>query len=135
MDFVAYPSTIDFFGPAGKSFARQTQIRWTSPSGFSVSLENPETVGAGAAGSWATHNLGHKVVANDFAPGFMIEHMAKDLGIAVSEAERLGLELPGLANARRLYDALLAAGHGRDGTQALVLALDSPTNPAVSPCR
>ena len=50
MDFVAYPSTIDFFGPAGKSFARQTQIRWTSPSGFSVSLENPETDGAGAAG-------------------------------------------------------------------------------------
>ena len=81
------------------------------------------------------NNLGPRVAARDFEPGFMIEHMAKDLGIAVSEAERLGLELPGLANARRLYDALLAAGHGRDGTQALVLALDSPTNPAVSPCR
>lgn len=106
-------------------------LRYASAAGLDADAV-VRAVGAGAAGSWAMNNLGHKVVANDFAPGFMIEHMAKDLGIAVSEAERLGLELPGLANARRLYDALLAAGHGRDGTQALVLALDSPTNPAVS---
>lgn len=50
MDFVAYPTTVDFFGPAGKSFVRQGQIRWTTPNGFSVSLENPETDGLGAAG-------------------------------------------------------------------------------------
>jgi 3-hydroxyisobutyrate dehydrogenase len=54
----------------------------------------------------------------------MIEHMAKDLGIAVTEADRMGLDLPGLAQARRLYDALLKHGHGRDGTQALTLALE-----------
>ena len=58
------------------------------------------------------------------APGFMIEHMAKDLGIAVGEADRLGLRLPGLANARRLYEAMLRHGHGRDGTQALILAIE-----------
>eukprot|EP00966_Prymnesium_polylepis_P310897 7183052-Prymnesium_polylepis.1 len=65
-------------------------------------------------------NLGHKVVDGDFAPGFMIEHMAKDLGIAVEEAERLGLDLPGLRNARALYDAMIRGGHGRKGTQALI---------------
>ena len=81
-------------------------------------------IGAGAAGSWQMNNVGPKVVARDFAPGFMVEHMAKDLNIALSEAERLGLQLPGLANARRLYDALLRHGHGRDGTQCLVLALE-----------
>ena len=54
----------------------------------------------------------------------MIEHMAKDLGIAVSEAERMGLDLPGLSLAKRLYDAMLRHGHGREGTQALTLALE-----------
>jgi 3-hydroxyisobutyrate dehydrogenase len=81
-------------------------------------------IGAGAAGSWAVNNLGPRVAARDFAPGFMIEHMAKDLGIACAEAERLGLRLPGLALAQRLYAALLRHGHGRDGTQALLLALE-----------
>ena len=83
-----------------------------------------DAIGAGAAGSWAMQNLGHRVVDRDFAPGFMIEHMAKDLGIAVAEAERMGLALPGLANARKLYDTLLKHGHGRDGTQALILAIE-----------
>lgn len=50
MDFVAYPGTVDFFGPAGKSFKRQGQIRWTMNNGLSISLENPETDGFGAAG-------------------------------------------------------------------------------------
>ncbi len=49
-DFVAYPSTVDFFGPVGKNFVRQAQLRWTWPSGFSISLENPESDGDGAAG-------------------------------------------------------------------------------------
>jgi len=45
MDFVAYPTTVDFFGPAGKSFARQAQIRYTLPNGLAFSIENPETDG------------------------------------------------------------------------------------------
>jgi 3-hydroxyisobutyrate dehydrogenase len=40
-------------------------------------------IGSGAAGSWAVNNLGPRAVDRDFAPGFMIEHMAKDLGIAL----------------------------------------------------
>jgi 3-hydroxyisobutyrate dehydrogenase len=83
-----------------------------------------KAIGAGAAGSWAVNNLGPRVARRDFAPGFMIEHMAKDLGIALAESERLGLRLPGLTLARRLYDALLRHGHGKDGTQALVLAIE-----------
>jgi len=81
-------------------------------------------IGSGAAGSWAVNNLGPRMVDGDFAPGFMIEHMAKDLGIALTEADRMGLTLPGLGLARRLYSSLLKHGHGRDGTQALVLALE-----------
>jgi 3-hydroxyisobutyrate dehydrogenase len=45
------------------------------------------------------------------------------MGIALDEANRMGLSLPGLALAKQLYVALKAQGHGRDGTQALMLAL------------
>ena len=47
------------------------------------------------------------------------------MGIALSEAKRLNLALPGLAMAHQLYVALAAQGHSRDGTHALQLALAS----------
>ncbi|KAG8470232.1 hypothetical protein KFE25_008653 [Diacronema lutheri] len=52
-----------------------------------------KAVGAGAAGSWAMNNLGVKVASRDLAPGFMIEHMVKDLRIALREADAMGLQL------------------------------------------
>lgn len=81
------------------------------------------SVSSGAAGSWALSNLGPRIMSNDFAPGFYVEHFIKDMGIALAEAERLNLSLPGLALARELYLALQDEGHGRLGTQALQLAL------------
>lgn len=83
------------------------------------------SVTSGAAGSWALANLAPRVVAGDFAPGFLVDHLVKDLGLALAEARRARLALPGLALAEQLYVALQAQGHGRDGTQALVLALSS----------
>jgi 3-hydroxyisobutyrate dehydrogenase len=83
------------------------------------------SVTSGAAGSWALSNLAPRVVRGDFAPGFSVDHLVKDLGIALAEAERIGLALPGVALAGRLYVALQAEDRGRDGTQALVHALAS----------
>jgi len=84
-----------------------------------------ESVGSGAAGSWSLSNLGKRIMADDFDPGFFVEHFVKDMGIALEEAKRMGLSLPGLALAHQLYVALMAQGHRRDGTQALHLALAS----------
>lgn len=84
-----------------------------------------ESVSSGAAGSWSLSNLGPRILAADFAPGFFVEHFIKDMGIALREAERLGLALPGLALAEQLYRAVRAQGHGRSGTHALQLALAS----------
>jgi 3-hydroxyisobutyrate dehydrogenase len=75
----------------------------------------------GAAGSFQLTVMGPKIAKGDFAPGFMIEHFLKDLLIALSEAERMRLLLPGAAQARKLYAQLMDSGHGRDGTQALAL--------------
>ncbi|HXD40651.1 MAG TPA: NAD(P)-dependent oxidoreductase [Ramlibacter sp.] len=78
-----------------------------------------KSIGSGAAGGFQLNVLGAKIIAGDFAPGFYIEHFVKDLGIALAEAQRMKLELPGLALARKLYGVLVEQGHARLGTQAL----------------
>jgi 3-hydroxyisobutyrate dehydrogenase len=81
------------------------------------------SVGPGAAGSWSLANYGPRIIKNDFAPGFAVEHFIKDMGIALEESKRMGIAMPGLALAHQLYVSLKAQGHGRDGTQSLQLAL------------
>jgi 3-hydroxyisobutyrate dehydrogenase len=63
------------------------------------------------------------MIVGRFEPGFFVEHFLKDMGIALAEARRMRLALPGLALAEQLYRAVEAQGHGRDGTHALILAL------------
>ncbi|HKA16102.1 MAG TPA: NAD(P)-dependent oxidoreductase [Myxococcota bacterium] len=81
------------------------------------------SVSGGAAGSWSLANLAPRMLAGDFRPGFYVEHFVKDMEIALREAGRMKLTLPGLALAKRLYERLAASGHARSGTQAFVLAL------------
>ncbi len=83
-----------------------------------------DSVGAGAAGSFSVNVLGPRMIKRDFDPGFFVEHFIKDLGIALDEAARMELSLPGLALARQLYEAVRAQGHVKLGTQALLLALE-----------
>jgi len=78
-----------------------------------------KSIGGGAASGFQLNVLGARIIKGDFAPGFFIEHFIKDMGIALAEAERMRLELPGLALAKRLFDELKAKGYGRAGTQAL----------------
>ena len=78
-----------------------------------------ESISGGAAGSFLLGYMGPRMLKGDFAPGFFTEHFIKDMGIALHEAQRMHLSLPGLALAKQLYDRLAAQGHGRDGTQVL----------------
>ncbi|MDZ7617486.1 MAG: NAD(P)-dependent oxidoreductase [Patescibacteria group bacterium] len=87
-----------------------------------------QSVASGAAGSWSLSNLAPRIIQNNFEPGFFVDHFIKDMGIALDEAKRMGLSLPGLALAHQLYLALKAQGHGRKGTHALQLALASLSN-------
>jgi 3-hydroxyisobutyrate dehydrogenase len=82
-----------------------------------------ESVASGAAGSWSLSNYGPRMIGNNFDPGFFVEHFVKDMGIALSEAARMNLSLPGLALAHQLYIALQAQGGSRKGTHALQLAM------------
>jgi 3-hydroxyisobutyrate dehydrogenase len=81
------------------------------------------SVGSGAAGSWSLANYGPRILAGNFEPGFFVEHFIKDMAIALDEARRMQLALPGLALAQQLYQSVQALGYGRKGTHALQLAL------------
>jgi 3-hydroxyisobutyrate dehydrogenase len=87
-----------------------------------------KSVSVGAAGSKALEVLGPRMLARNFEPGFYVEHFIKDMGIALAEAEKMNICLPGLALAKQLYMAVRAQGYGRKGTQALLLALEHLNN-------
>jgi 3-hydroxyisobutyrate dehydrogenase len=87
-----------------------------------------QSVSVGAAGSKALEVLGPRIMARNFEPGFYVEHFIKDMGIALEEAKRMNIALPGLALANQLYLALKAQGYGRKGTHALMLALEHISN-------
>jgi 3-hydroxyisobutyrate dehydrogenase len=76
-------------------------------------------IGTGAAASFLLNNLGPKMLEGDFAPGFFVRHFLKDMEIAIAEADRMKLELPGLTQAKALYSRLIEQGHADEGTQAL----------------
>lgn len=81
---------------------------------------------SGAAGSWALANLGPKVVARDFAPGFMVRHLIKDLRLALETPPGQGLdELRGTILARGLLEKVEELGGSDLGTQALILAYET----------
>jgi 3-hydroxyisobutyrate dehydrogenase len=83
-----------------------------------------EVIGAGAAGSWQLNNLGPKIVAGDYRPGFFVQLMRKDLRLVGEAAREQQLALPGLAMVTSMFNTASALGHDRDGTQAVAAALD-----------
>ena len=78
-----------------------------------------DVIGKGAAASWSLNTLGRRIAKGDFDPGFFIKHFVKDMGIALSEARRMQLSLPGLAMAHLFYISAMALGFENLGTQAL----------------
>lgn len=84
-----------------------------------------ESIRGGAAACWSLDQLAPRILARNFEPGFFVDHFVKDMGLAIEECGRMNLDLPGLTLAHRLSTDVQRLGHGRKGTQALMLALES----------
>jgi len=82
-----------------------------------------EAIGAGAAASWQLSNLGPKIIAQDYRPGFFVKLVRKDLRLVTEAANQNGIALPGLQMMTSMFNATAALGHDLDGTQALADAL------------
>jgi 3-hydroxyisobutyrate dehydrogenase len=83
------------------------------------------SISGGAAACWSLDNLAPRILKRDFEPGFFVRHFIKDMGIALEEARRMNLSLPGLAMVQQLYQSVTALGFETKGTQALILALEN----------
>lgn len=83
-----------------------------------------EAVGAGLGSSALLHNQGPKMLARDFAPGFFVRLQQKDLRLALSAAEQLGVPLAGTSLVQQLMRSLEAQGKDELGTQALVQVVE-----------
>ena len=81
------------------------------------------SISGGAAGCWSLGNLAPRILRGDMEPGFFVDHFVKDMSIALEEAQRMQISLPGLALVHQLYVTVQALGAGRKGTQTLYLAL------------
>ena len=86
-----------------------------------------EVVSAGAAGSWMLSNLAPKAISGDYAPGFMVDLMQKDLRLVLDAANETHTPLPGTALVSQLFQSIQAEGRGTDGTQAIVDAIEKLT--------
>lgn len=78
-----------------------------------------DVIGKGAASSWSINNLGTRIAKDDFDPGFFIKHFVKDMRIALDEAHRMELSLPGLSLVEQFYTSAMALGYENLGTQGL----------------
>ncbi len=81
-------------------------------------------LGGGAGSSWQLLNLGPKMINSDFRPGFTINLQQKDLRLVLGAAEDSRTSLPATSLVHQLFTAAQAAGHSKDGTQALFTVVE-----------
>jgi 3-hydroxyisobutyrate dehydrogenase len=93
-------------------------LTFAKANGLDLDKTIPALAG-GAAGSWQWANLGPRIVKSDFAPGFMIDLVMKDLRLIAEALRDPKLDLPALTLVHHLFTEAQTSGHGRDGTQAL----------------
>lgn len=129
-------STIEYLGPAGAGqhtkMANQIALA-ASLSGVCEAIEyacaaklRPEQVlhllSKGAAGSWQMQNVGAKIIAQDFQPGFFLKHFLKDLRIAQENALAMNLQLPVLTQVTNMVQTIVDQGYGDLSTAAFIQA-------------
>ncbi|MFC2705553.1 MAG: NAD(P)-dependent oxidoreductase [Olsenella profusa] len=130
-----FSDTVYYLGAAGRGQTVKlcNQVALASAMvGYADALALAETAGIdgaqmvdivshGMGGSVALSKLAPRSVVGDYRPGFLVEHLRKDLGLALMQADDAGMALPGAQNAFDLYDALCKIGGSRLGTQAITL--------------
>ena len=80
-------------------------------------------VSKGAGGSWQLTNRADTMVDDKFDYGFAVDWMRKDLGIALDEAQQIGVSLPVTALVDQFYADVQQMGGGRWDTSSLIKRL------------
>jgi 3-hydroxyisobutyrate dehydrogenase len=85
------------------------------------------TISKGAAQSWQMENRYRAMVEGNFAPGFSVNWMRKDLAICLDEARRNGGSLPVTALVDQFFADVQRQGGGRQDTTSLFGRLEGGT--------
>ena len=107
-------------GIAGTMLGLIEALEYAKAAGLDLGQTHTALSGGGA-NSWSWGAYGPRILSGDFEPGFFVKHFVKDLRIAIDESRALGLALPGLELAERLYSRLQDADGAELGTQGLWL--------------
>lgn len=133
----AYGKRIVHVGPAGAGqsakMANQIAIagvlqglaeamRFVTAAGLDPTTVH-QAIGGGAAQSWQMDNRWATMAEGRFDFGFAVDWMRKDLGLAIAEANALGVGLPLTALVDQFYAQVQAMGGGRDDTSSLLRRL------------
>lgn len=94
-------------------------LTFAQKQGLDLSLVHAALTG-GAGNSWSFENLGRKVIADDYAPAFMVKLQQKDLRLVLNAASETGVALPAAALSNQMLTSVEAEGRGSDGTQSLI---------------
>jgi 3-hydroxyisobutyrate dehydrogenase len=78
------------------------------------------TLQAGAAGSWFLDKRGATMLRDEFAVGFKLALLHKDLGIVAQLARAAGTDRSVIEKSLADYAELIAQGHGNDDISALI---------------
>lgn len=89
-----------------------------------------DVLGSGAGGSWALANLGPRILSEDFAPGFSLRNVIKDLRLVFDNLPQNAAPdcLPGTELAKELFERVAAqkpANPDSLGTQAMIKAYET----------
>jgi len=82
-----------------------------------------EAIGGGAAQSWQMDNRWKTMAAGEYAHGFAVDWMRKDLRIALAYASQIDARLPVTALVDQFYGDVQAQGGGRWDTSSLLTRL------------
>jgi 3-hydroxyisobutyrate dehydrogenase len=81
-------------------------------------------VSGGAAGSWMLSNRANQAIAGYWEPGFTVDLQQKDVKLALTEAENLGVPTLVTSMVDSFYRVLQRQGLGAEGNQALIKAVE-----------
>ena len=133
----AYGKRVVHVGPAGAGqsakMANQIAIagvlqglaeamRFTQAAGLDPATVH-QAIGGGAAQSWQMDNRWATMAEGRYDFGFAVDWMRKDLGLAIAEANALGVGLPLTALVDQFYAEVQAMDGGRQDTSALLQRL------------
>ncbi len=104
---------------AGNIVACAEAITYARSNGLDPALMR-DAISKGAAGSWQMENNAPLMLDENYTAFFLNEHFLKDLKIAQGAMQEIEKKLPCLDIITDMYEKLVEAGCGQEGTQGII---------------